>query len=86
MERNLIMAGRAMFRNRTSNLALVTQNVQWLLLMGSSFVVSAYLQVVRHYNATRVPGTSPRGCSSLAWAWASWCPVSPTPRAPMASP
>jgi MFS family permease len=42
----------ALFRNhRTSNLAMVTQNVQWLLLMGSSFVVSAYLQVVRHYNA-----------------------------------
>jgi len=40
-----------LFRNRTSNLALVTQNVQWLLLMGSAFVVSAYLQVVRHYNA-----------------------------------
>ncbi len=40
-----------LFRNRTSNLALITQNVQWLLLMGSSFVVSAYLQVVRHYNA-----------------------------------
>jgi MFS family permease len=40
-----------LFRNRTSNLGLVTQNVQWLLLMGSSFVVSAYLQVVRHYNA-----------------------------------
>ncbi|HEY6427940.1 MAG TPA: MFS transporter, partial [Acidimicrobiales bacterium] len=40
-----------LFRNRTSNLALITQNVQWLLLMGSAFVVSAYLQVVRHYNA-----------------------------------
>ena len=40
-----------MFHNRTSNLALVTQNVQWLMLMGTSFVVSAYLQVVRHYNA-----------------------------------
>jgi MFS family permease len=39
------------FRNRTSNLALVTQNVQWLLLMGTAFVVSAYLQVVRGYNA-----------------------------------
>jgi len=25
--------------------------VQWLLLMGTAFVVSAYLQVVRHYNA-----------------------------------
>jgi MFS family permease len=40
-----------LFRNRTSNLGLVTQNAQWLLLMGVSFVVSAYLQVVRGYNA-----------------------------------
>jgi MFS family permease len=40
-----------LFHNRTSNLALVTQNVQWLMLMGTSFVVSAYLQVVRGYNA-----------------------------------
>jgi len=41
----------SLFRNRTSNLALVTQNVQWAMLLGSAFVVSAYLQVVRHYNA-----------------------------------
>ena len=40
-----------LFKNRTSNLALVTQNIQWLLLMGSSFVVSVYLQEVRGYNA-----------------------------------
>jgi MFS family permease len=40
-----------LFRNRTSNLGLITQNVQWLLLIGSAFVVSAYLQVVRGYNA-----------------------------------
>jgi len=40
-----------LFRNRTSNLGLVTQNVQWLILMGTAFVVSAYLQVVRGYNA-----------------------------------
>jgi Na+/melibiose symporter-like transporter len=40
-----------LFRNRTSNRALVTQNMQWAMLMGTSFVVSAYLQVVRHYNA-----------------------------------
>ena len=40
-----------LFRNRTSNLGLVTQNTQWLLLIGVSFVVSAYLQVVRGYNA-----------------------------------
>ncbi|MEU8577575.1 MFS transporter [Streptomyces asoensis] len=42
-----------LFRNRTSDLGLVTQNVQWLLLMGSSFTVAAYLQVVRHYNAVQ---------------------------------
>jgi len=40
-----------LFRNRVSNLGLVTQNIQWLLLLGTAFVVSAYLQVVRGYNA-----------------------------------
>jgi MFS family permease len=40
-----------LFRNRTSNLALVTQNMQWLLLMGVSFVVSVFLQEVRGYSA-----------------------------------
>ena len=47
----LLLTG--LFRNRTSNLALVTQNVQWAVLLGTSFVVSAYLQVVRHYNAVQ---------------------------------
>ena len=41
----------SLFRDRISNLGLVTQNVQWLLLTGVSFVVSAYLQVVRGYDA-----------------------------------
>jgi MFS family permease len=41
----------SVFRNRVSNLGLVTQNVQWLILLGSAFVVSAFLQVVRGYNA-----------------------------------
>jgi MFS family permease len=40
-----------LFRSRTSNLGLVTQNAQWLLLSGISFVVAAYLQVVRDYDA-----------------------------------
>ena len=40
-----------LFKNRVSNIALVTQNVQWLVLMGTSFTVSAYLQVVRGYDA-----------------------------------
>jgi MFS family permease len=41
----------AVFRNKIANLGLLTQNLQWLLLMGTAFVVSAYLQVVRGYNA-----------------------------------
>jgi MFS family permease len=40
-----------LFRSRISNLGLVTQNVQWQLLIGTSFVVSAFLQVVRGYNS-----------------------------------
>jgi MFS family permease len=40
-----------LFKNRTSNLALVTQNIQWLVLMGVSFVVSVFLQTVRGYSA-----------------------------------
>jgi len=40
-----------MFQNRTSNLGLVTQNMQWLVLLGLSFVVSVYLQTVRGYSA-----------------------------------
>jgi MFS family permease len=42
-----------MFRNRTSNLGLVTQNLQWLLLMGVSFTVSVFLQTERHYSAIK---------------------------------
>src|SRR3954468_20580641 len=41
----------ALFRNRTSNLGLATQNIQWLVLMGVSFVVSVFLQTVRGYDA-----------------------------------
>jgi MFS family permease len=41
----------ALFRNRVSNLALVTQNIQWLILMGTSFTVAVFLQTVRGYNA-----------------------------------
>jgi len=40
-----------LFLNRVSNLGLVTQNIQWLLLMGTSFVVAVFLQTVRGYNA-----------------------------------
>jgi len=40
-----------LFRDRVANLGLVTQNIQWLVLMGTSFTVATYLQVVRGYNA-----------------------------------
>lgn len=40
-----------LFRNAAANVGLLTQNLQWLLLMGVAFVVSAFLQVVRGYTA-----------------------------------
>ncbi len=40
-----------MFQNRASNLGLVTQNMQWLVLLGLSFVVSVYVQTVRGFSA-----------------------------------
>ena len=43
----------SLFRNRTSNLGLVTQNIQWLILLGVSFTVAAYLQTVRGYDAVQ---------------------------------
>jgi MFS family permease len=42
-----------LFRNRVCNLALVTQNVQWLIMMGTSFVVSVYLQEVHGFSPIR---------------------------------
>ena len=42
-----------LFRNGISNLGLLTQNLQWLLLMGVSFTVSVFLQTERHYDAIR---------------------------------
>jgi predicted MFS family arabinose efflux permease len=39
------------FRNRVSNLGLLTQNIQWLTLQGTFFVVSVFLQSVRGYSA-----------------------------------
>jgi MFS family permease len=40
-----------LFRNRTSDLGLVTQLIQWFIMQGSFFVISVYLQEVHHYNA-----------------------------------
>ena len=51
-----------MFRNKVSNLGLGTQTIQWLILQGTFFVVSVYLQEVNHYSAIKTgliltPGT-----------------------------
>jgi MFS family permease len=42
-----------LFRNKIANLGLGTQGIQWLILQGSFFVVSVYLQEVNHYNAIK---------------------------------
>jgi len=42
-----------MFRNKVANLGLGTQVIQWLVLQGSFFVVSVYLQEVNHYDAIK---------------------------------
>ena len=51
-----------LFRNKVANLGLGTQVIQWLILQGSFFVVSVYLQEVDGYNAIKTglvltPGT-----------------------------
>ncbi len=43
----------SLFRNRTSDLGLVTQNIQWLLLMGITFTVSVFLQTERGFSAIK---------------------------------
>jgi MFS family permease len=40
-----------LFRNKISNLGLGTQTIQWLILQGTFFTVSVYLQEVNHYDA-----------------------------------
>ncbi len=48
---NVPLISPRVFRNRVSNLGLVTQNVQWLILQGSFFVISVFLQPVRGFTA-----------------------------------
>jgi MFS family permease len=43
----------SLFHSRTSNLGMVTQNIQWLLLMGITFTVSVFLQTERGFSAIR---------------------------------
>jgi MFS family permease len=42
-----------LFRSKISNLGLGTQVIQWLILQGSFFAVSVYLQEVDGYNAIK---------------------------------
>src|SRR5262249_34748460 len=48
-----VLLALRLFRNKIANLGLGTQVVQWLILQGSFFVVSVYLQEVNHYNAIK---------------------------------
>jgi MFS family permease len=43
----------SLFHSRTSNLGMVTQNIQWLLLMGITFTVSVFLQTERGFSAIK---------------------------------
>jgi Na+/melibiose symporter-like transporter len=61
-KRRAVLLPLRLFRNKTSNLGLGTQTIQWLILQGSFFVVSVYLQEVWKYNAIQTgliltPGT-----------------------------
>jgi predicted MFS family arabinose efflux permease len=40
-----------LFRNHTANLGLATQCVQWLILQGTFFIVSVFLQKIRGFSA-----------------------------------
>lgn len=40
-----------LFHNRAADLGLVTQNVQWLIMIGTFFIISVYLQVSREISA-----------------------------------
>ncbi|HTZ91800.1 MAG TPA: MFS transporter [Streptosporangiaceae bacterium] len=50
--RDVLLAMR-LFRNRVANLGLSTQVIQWLVLQGSFFVLSVFLQEVNGYNAIK---------------------------------
>jgi MFS family permease len=42
-----------LFTSKTANLGLGTQTIQWLVLQGTFFVASVYLQEVWHYDAIK---------------------------------
>jgi MFS family permease len=50
--RDVLLALR-MFKNKAANLGLGTQVIQWLVMQGSFFATSVYLQEVNHYSAIK---------------------------------
>ena len=48
-----VLLSLRLFRNKVANLGLGTQIIQWLILQGSFFTVSVYLQEVDDYNAIK---------------------------------
>ena len=48
-----VLLALSLFRKKAANLGLGTQLVQWLIMQGSFFVISVYLQEVDHYDAIK---------------------------------
>jgi MFS family permease len=48
-----VLVAMRMFQNKTANLGLGTQVIQWLTMQGAFFVISVYLQEVNHYSAVK---------------------------------
>jgi MFS family permease len=48
-----VLVSLRMFRNKVANLGLGTQVIQWLIMQGSFFATSVYMQEVNHYSAIK---------------------------------
>jgi MFS family permease len=48
-----VLVSLRMFRNKVANLGLGTQMIQWLIMQGSFFATSVYLQQVNHFSAIK---------------------------------
>jgi MFS family permease len=48
-----VLLSLRLFRNKVSNLGLGTQLIQWLIIQGSFFAISVFLQEVDGYNAIK---------------------------------
>ena len=48
-----VLLSLRMFKNKVANLGLGTQLIQWLIMQGTFFSASVYLQEVNHYNAIK---------------------------------